>query len=1032
MKGVVVKSPILWGTGLFALALSVVAPVQLTAQSASGAPAKKDVAHRYVVLMEKDPLATRFAQRNLNSSKANAAAKQLVSDQDAALKAVGKSADEATQSYTVALNGFATSLTDQQVTKLQNLKSVQAVIPDYFRTITSAQEKAKAAAATTAAVTAATAARKPVAQGHGKSGHGKSGHGQGDGGDSTTQFLGLSGKGGVWSKGYRGNGVVVGVIDTGVWPEHPSLRDDGTFPPPQTTMDPTLGNTCDFGNTAANPGDKPFTCNNKLIGAREVLDTYRSAVGTDPDEYDSARDDNGHGTHTMTTAAGDSGTHASIFGIDRGTVSGIAPRAQVIAYKALGNEGGFSSDLAAAIDDAVQDGVDVINYSVGGGASLTGADDIAFLFAADAGVFVATSAGNDGPGDATIGGPASVPWVTTVGASTVPRFFQGTVELGNHRKYEGASITPGTGWRPLVDAADAGSELCVPGKLDASKVSGAIVLCRRGDVGRAAKSFAVKQAGGAGMVLYNNDDTDNLFTDNHYVPSVHVDYSDGVPIKSYIAHTGRPQARLIGDQLSTWKSAPSMTIFSSRGPDPVAEDVIKPDLTAPGLQILAGASPTTDDPEGAPGQLFQAIAGTSMSSPHIAGALALLKQAHPDWSAAEAKSALMTTSYQRVVDNDRRSHPTPFAMGSGQVDMNGQRDDGTPFAPGLVYDAGFDDYLGFLCDAGPEVFSNPDATCAALAAGGVPTKAEDLNYPSIGIGSVPGTETVQRTVTSVSSSSRPQEYKVKVEAPRGFKVTVSPSRFTLAPGEKATYQVTVTNESAPVGEWRFGSLTWRGRDADVRSPLAVRGSQFDAPAEVKGSGDAGSVDIPIKFGYTGPYTAVAHGLVPATVTDDTVAQDPDQTFDPKDGFSDAIPITVDDADLLRIALPPDSVTDPNVDLDLYLFDSSGHQVASSTNGGTDEQIDVPDPANGTYTLYVHGWQTVTGNATYRLYDWVVPNASGGSLSITSAPTSATSGTSGTVTASWTGAGTSWNLGSVSHEDGAGKMGRTIVEVDNRP
>ena len=148
--------------------------------------------------------------------------------------------------------------------------------------------------------------------------------------------------------------------------------------------------------------------------------------------------------------------------------------------------------------------------------------------------------------------------------------------------------------------------------------------------------------------------------------------------------------------------------------------------------------------------------------------------------------------------------------------------------------------------------------------------------------------------------------------------------------------------------------------------------------------------------------------------------------------TDAIPISVSGADYLRIALPPDGVDNPNVDLDIYLFDPSGKQAASSTNGGTDEQIDLPDPANGTWTLYVHGWQTVTGNAAYRLYDWVVPNATGGSLTITSAPASATSGQTGTVTAGWTGAGDTWNLGSVSHENGTTKLGRTLVEVDNRP
>ena len=258
---------------------------------------------------------------------------------------------------------------------------------------------------------------------------------------------------------------MVGVIDTGIWPEHPSFADDGSYPAPDIPpLDATNYATCDFGNTAQNVHDAPFTCNNKLIGARQTMDTYRALIGADPDEFDSARDDDGHGTHTASTAAGNADVAATLMGTPRGNVSGIAPRAQIIAYKALGNLGGFTSDLASSIDQAVADGVDVINYSIGGGPSLAGADDIAFLFAADAGVFVATSAGNSGPGAGTIGGPATIPWVTSVGASTQSRFFSGEVRLGKGGTVTGASITGGTGgFLPLVDAEFAGGELCIPG-----------------------------------------------------------------------------------------------------------------------------------------------------------------------------------------------------------------------------------------------------------------------------------------------------------------------------------------------------------------------------------------------------------------------------------------------------------------------------------------------------------------------------------------------------------------------------------------
>ncbi len=974
----------------------------LPAEGATGtqghAPAAKPAverSQRYIVVMASDPLVVTHGQARLRTAPARAREAQLTAGQDAALEAVGKRPADKAYSYTTAIDGFAADLTDSQVARLRARKDVTLVMPDVMRHTTT---------------------------------------------DASPRFLGLSGPGGVWAKGYTGEGVIVGVIDTGIWPEHPSFADNGSYPPLGITLENTPANpSCNFGNSTQNPLDRPFTCNNKLIGAREFLNTYRAVLGFDPDEYDSARDDDGHGTHTASTSAGNSGVAAQIYGVPLGTVSGIAPRARVIAYKALGNQGGFTSDLTAAIDQAVTDGVNVINYSVGGGASLTGGDDIAYLFAADAGVLVATSAGNSGPGAGTIGGPASVPWVTSVGASTQPRFFQATVRLGNGRQFAGASVTAGTGSLRLVDAASAGDDLCTPGALDPAKVRGKMVLCRRGVVGRAEKSFAVQQAGGAGMILYNNDNVDNLFTDNHWVPSVHLDQTAGLAVKSYIAGQRRPTARIIANQRSVWPSAPSMAVFSSRGPDPVAEDIIKPDVTAPGVQILAGASPTPDPGAlggQAPGQLFQAIAGTSMSSPHVAGTLALIRQAHPDWSPAMAKSALMTTAYQNVVDNDRSSPANPFGMGSGHIDPAGQHGHGTPFDPGLVYDAGFLDYLGFLCDADNSVFSDPAGTCGSLASLGVPTTARNLNYPSIGIKAVPGTETVQRTVTRVarpgSTSKDKVEFRARVSAPPGFSVTVTPNRLRLAPGATATFSVTVTNVSAPIGEWRFGSLTWKSERYDVYSPIAVKGSALSAPASVTGTGAAGSVDIPVKFGYTGAYTAGAHGLVSATVTQSTVAQDPDQTFDPTDGFSDPHPITLTGAALLRVALPPDAVSDPNIDLDVYITDSSGQVIASSTAGGTDEKIDISAPADGTYTIWVHGWQTVTPTAAYTMYDWVIPNApGGGNLSITAAPATATSGATGTVTATWAGVPATWNLGAVSHSGPSGVLGLTLVEVDNR-
>ncbi|HEX2785441.1 MAG TPA: S8 family serine peptidase, partial [Ilumatobacteraceae bacterium] len=625
------------------------------------------------------------------------------------------------------------------------------------------------------------------------------------------------------------------------------------------------------------------------------------------------------------------------------------------------------------------------------------------------------------------GGPADVPWVTAVGANSQRRFFQGTIELGNGATLTGASIAGHTGKLDLVDAANAGtSDLCLPGSLDPAKVAGKIVLCRRGGNGRVDKSFTVFNAGGEGMILYNATDDDNLFSDNFWVPTVHVDFTEGMKVKKYIANRRHPRAALTTDTPTTIDYAPSMTIFSSRGPSPTAADIIKPDITAPGLQVLAGASPFTDAGF-VPGELFQAIAGTSMSSPVTAGIYALLKQAHPDWSPAMAKSALMGTANTDVVDNDRVSQAGPFAMGAGMVNPGRVADRGSAFNPGLVYDAGLLDYLGFMCDSAPELFANPTGTCGSLAGAGIATTAQNLNYPSIGVSELAGTETVTRTVTSVADHKA--TFRASVNAPEGYDVSVNPAVITLKPGETATFDVTITNVGAPNGEWRFGDLTWKGSGYRVRSPIAVKGVPLSAPATVSGTGTHGSTTFDVKFGYTGAYTAAPHGLVPATPNDGVVVQDPDQTpFTADDGGGlVTFPVTVTDVAVARwtLALPGAD------DLDMYLLDSTGKVVAKSTNGGTDEAIELHLPANDTYTLAVHGWAVgEAAGVAFSVQSWLVPAASGGSLTVDAAPASAVLGATGSVTASWTGltAGTSY-LGAVSHSDDTGVIGLTVVSVN---
>jgi subtilisin family serine protease len=991
-------------TRLFRI-LAVTTAISLALPTIAVPVAAAEKAKPYVVVMAADPI-TAYADgaRGVAATKPapgkkvdrRSAAVQrygalLRGDHDRSLEAAGVATAKKLHDYAFALNGYAALLTPSQVDRIQVQKGVIRVLEDQMR--------------------------YPQT-------------------DSTPRYLRLDADGGPYDRGVDGEDVVVGVIDTGIWPEHPSFADDGSYGPSPIGAIP-----CEFGNTAHNANDKPFTCNNKLLGAREMLETYRAVLGAEPEEFDSARDDSGHGTHTASTAAGNAKVLASIFGKPVARIAGIAPRARVVAYKGLGEQGGFTSDLAAAIDQAVADGVDVINFSIGGGASLPAADEIAFLFAADAGVFVATSAGNDGPDPGTVGNPATMPWVTAVGASTQRRFFEGVVTLGNGKRYRGASVTLNLGRRPLVDAANAGSDICEAGKLDANKVEGKIVLCLRGVTGRLEKSKAVFEAGGVGMILYNTTDVDDLFTDNHWVPSVHVDNQPGLAIKAYVATASNPTARISvrtdsgRPRRTMFRPAPSMTLFSSRGPNAVAPDVIKPDVTAPGLQILAGNSPFPD-PDNPAGELFQAIGGTSMSSPHVAGLYALLKQAHPAWSAAAAKSALMTTAYQNVRDNDRVHKADPFDFGAGHVRPGGRWGKGSIAQPGLVYDAGLFEYAAFTCGMDWEVFT--PASCDFLDSQGVPSSPVDLNLPSIGISEVAGSQTITRTVTSVANSNARVTYRASVSAPRGFRVKVAPSKITLRRGQSAAFKVTVTNVSAPVDSWRFGSLTWVSKDYKVRSPIAVKGALFDAPAEVVGTGTSGSVSFPVKFGYTGAYTAAAHGLVQATLTHANVKQDANQEFAPGDvttGGANLHTFTLAGAAFFRIAVPPEA-TEANADLDIYVVGPNGEEF-NSTAGGTDEMIDISNPANGAWKVYVHGWSTPGGDSDYDMWSWAIPSSpGGGSLSIVSAPTSATSATIGTVEAGWSGitAGATgdWYLGAVSHTGASGVMGLTLVNVDNRP
>ena len=568
-------------------------------------------------------------------------------------------------------------------------------------------------------------------------------------------------------KANAGKGVIYGNLDSGVWPEHPSFADQGNLAAP-----PGPARECNFGDNPLTPAADPFVCQKKLIGGAHFTDTYDAVAGDDP-YAGTARDGGGHGTHTASTSAGNSLASAKIFGIERGPLAGMAPGAWVMEYKVCGPQGCYSTDSAAAVGQAIIDGVKVINFSISGGTDpMTDPVELAFLDAYAAGVFVSASAGNEGPGAGTANHLS--PWVTTVAASTQRREFFTKLNLTASNSdvfsVDGASITPGVGPLPVVlaSAAPYSNALCTtpapPGIF-----TGKIVACQRSP-GRVLKGFNVKQGGAAGMVLYNPTLADTE-TDNHWLPTVHL--ADGTGFLAFMtSHSGVTGQFAAGAKRNGQGDV--MAAFSSRGP---GGNFIKPDVTAPGVQILAGQTPTPGDVSGGPaGEYFQAIAGTSMSSPHVAGAAILLRATHPTWTPGQVKSALMTTSLTNVVKENLTTPADPFDMGAGRIDIG-------------------------KSNLAPLTFDETAARYGALT--GNPLQAVDLNVPSINAPVLPGRLTTTRAVKNVTGSW--QSFLVSTRAPAGSSISVTPALFLLAPGASKTLTITIRTD-APQGVQQFGQI----------------------------------------------------------------------------------------------------------------------------------------------------------------------------------------------------------------------------------
>ncbi|KAF7848920.1 hypothetical protein BT93_L1445 [Corymbia citriodora subsp. variegata] len=653
----------------------------------------------------------------------------------------------------------------------------------------------------------------------------------------TPEFLGLSAELSARdpNPGPNSADVIVGVLDTGVWPESRSFDDSGMPDVPARWR----------GECESGPDFAPSLCNKKLIGARSFSRGYHMASGgsflKDPKEQDSPRDQDGHGTHTATTAAGSRVANASLLGYASGTARGMATRARVASYKVCWSNGCFGSDILAGMDQAIQDGVDVLSLSLGGGSAPYYRDTIAIgsFAAVERGIFVSCSAGNAGPTRATLANVA--PWIMTVGAGTLDRDFPAYAVLGNKNRFTGVSLYSGPGMGNELfglvydKGSDGSGNLCLPGSLKPDLVRGKVVVCDRGTNARVEKGAVVRAAGGVGMILANTAASgEELVADSHLLPTVAVGRKVGDLIRDYASSDPNPTATIgFGGTVLGIQPSPVVAAFSSRGPNLVTPQILKPDVIGPGVNILAawsGAVGPTGLQKDARKTQFNIMSGTSMSCPHISGLAALLKAAHPDWSPSAIKSALMTTAYTR--DNTNSSlrdaaggtFSTPWAHGSGHVNPQ------NALSPGLVYDISTDDYVAFLCSLGytvdqvRAVAKRPSVTCSRKFA-----DPGQLNYPSFSIWF--GSKKVvryTRQLTNVGAAG--SVYAVTVMGPSAVQVTVKPTKLVFAKvGDKRSYTVTFvskrgTNQTARSD---FGSIVWSNAQNEVRSPVAYAWTQIE-------------------------------------------------------------------------------------------------------------------------------------------------------------------------------------------------------------
>ncbi|PMQ17213.1 S8 family peptidase [Janthinobacterium sp. AD80] len=949
------------------------------------------------------------------------------------------SAAEITHQYNVVFNGFSALLTDEEVRALKKNSGVLSISADSILQLDTSY---------------------------------------------TPSFLGLDKPGGIWEqlggKTHAGEDVIIGIVDSGIWPENTAFADrlDENGVPSHSGNNVVYGappaswqGSCQTGE-----GFSADNCNNKLIGARY----YRaSSAALHWTEFRSPRDSvagltghGGHGTHTASTAGGNNGAQATSNGVSLGKASGMAPRARIAAYKvcwtaaSTGRNGCATADSVAAIDQAVKDGVNVINFSIGpnaGGGAFDEATEQAFLGAANAGVFVATSGGNSGPSTPAPDVPAPVshisPWLATVANSTHNRLYAGNVILSNGSKLEGASSNANTPALPLIRSRDAGLAGVSPtdvnllrcygaadvtqAYLDPAKVAGKVLVCDRGGNVLVNKSANAKTAGAAGVIIANvAGGANTIINQAHVLSTVHLAQAQGDALKAFMAANPDGTAALgdIHTIADTTVQAPIVSDRSSRGPNVANANILKPDLSAPGTNVLAGVTADLTQAERdavaagglAPAAEWAFYSGTSMASPHVAGVAALLHQQHPDWSPAAIKSALMTTAFNTYPDGlngsvswdatAKNSGQLPWGQGAGHIAPNSAAD------PGLVYDLSELDYSRFLC--GLNIRTQYSSNCAVTGS----IAAYNLNLPSLTAANVLGTQTLTRTVTNVGSGSA--VYTASASLP-GYTVAVTPASLNLAPGAKAQFQVKLTRTTAPLDTWVYGALSWTDGTHTVRSPLTARGSILVSTPLVKSEAATGSKVVTLGTGFAGPLVGVKSGLIEAVRDSRTIGQANNSTASASCKAGGAPGVNVHNVVVpagtlaARFATYDAETTGgAQTDMDMEVYNAANVLVGSSGNQSSNEQVELRLPAAGTYKVCVIGYAPQNGQANYTLSSWVLaPGLSNGGFKALMPGTAFMGGTA-SVSLGWSNlAEGKRHLGAVGYQIAGVIQGVTVVEVN---